>query len=115
MGTDFLRNKRERHSKAWRQGIAHTEGDWIAESARVTRVFRAKGVGAAGLAANQPVLLRLVANNKVVASSGVHTVATVDKPSLALVAQLAKSQGVCTAKIQRVSKSNQHLDLLVEE
>lgn len=115
MGTDFLRDKRERHTKAWRQGIARTEGDWIADAPRVTRVFRAKSAGATELAANQPVGLRLIADNQVVATDGVHAVATLLKPSLALVEKLKRSQGLGSAKIQRASKSSDRVDLVVEE
>jgi len=115
MGTDFLRNKKERHTKAWRHGIARTEGDWLADSPRVTRVFRAKGAGAVRLAANQSVVLRLVANNQVVASVGIHEVATLVRPSLALVEQLKKSQGMGTARVQRAPLSADRVDLAVEE
>jgi hypothetical protein len=115
MGTDFLRNKRERHTKAWRHGLARTEGDWIADAPRVTRVFRAKAAIPCSLAANQPVVLRLVANNAVVASAGIHEVATLIKPSAALVTQLTQHHGVGAAKVQRVSNSSDRVDLLVED
>jgi hypothetical protein len=115
MGTDFLRNKKERFSKAWRHGVAQTESDWLASTPRVTRVFRAKSDGPCTLAANQPVLLRLVADNQVVASSGVALVATLVKPSTALLEQLRGRQGVGTATVQRVSAASCRVDLLVEE
>lgn len=115
MGTDFLRDKKQRHTKAWRQGIARTEADWIVDTPRVTRVFRAKSAGVTRLAANQPVGLRLVANNQVIATDGIHAVATLLKPSLALVEQLKRSQGLGSAKVQQASESSDRVDLVVEE
>ncbi len=116
MGTDFLRNKRERFIKAWRHGVAQTESDWLAvASPRIKRVFRAKSDGPCLLAANQPVLLRLVADNQVVASAGIALVATLVKPSTALLEQLRNRQGLGTAVVQRVSADTGRVDLLVEE
>ena len=115
MGTDFLRNKRERHKKAWRHGIARVENDWIAGVPRVTRVFRAKCDGPIGLAVNQTVVLRLVGDNQVVASVGIHELATLVRPSLALVDRLKASQGMGVAKVQRASSSAHRVDLVVEE
>ena len=115
MGTDFLRNKRERHTKAWRQSIARIEGDWLAQTTPLRRVFRARGAENLSLAANQPVVLRLVSDNQVVASVGVHQVATLLKPSLALVEHLKASHGVGVAKVQRASASTQRVDFVVED
>jgi ATP-dependent helicase YprA (DUF1998 family) len=115
MGTDFLRNKKERHTKAWRQGISRTESDWITAAPRVTRVFRAKGIGSLQLAANQAVVLRLLAGNRVVASVGVHEVATLVKPSLGLVKRLKESQGIGAATVHRTAASAHRVDLIVEE
>lgn len=115
MGTDFLRNKKERFTKAWRHGVAQTESDWLATSPRVMRVFRAKSYEPCTLATNQSVLLRLVAGNQVIASSGIAQVATLVKPSAALLEQLRSRQGVGTAVVQRVSAAASRVDLLVEE
>lgn len=115
MGTDFLRNKKERFSKAWRHGVAQTESDWLAAGQRVTRVYRAKSDGPCSLAANQPVLLHLVADNQVVATAGIVQVATLVKPSTALLERLRTRQGVGTAVVQRVSPATSRVDLQVEE
>jgi len=115
MGTDFLRNKRERFTKAWRHGVAQTESDWLAAGQRVTRVFRAKSDGPCTLTPNQSVLLRLVADNQVIASTGISQVATLVKPSTALLEKLRVRQGVGMAVVQRVSATSSRVDLLVEE
>ena len=115
MGTDFLRNKKERFTKAWRHGVAQTESDWLAACPRVTRVFRATSDGNCSLAANQPVLLRLVADNQIIASTGIVQVATLVKPSSALLEHLRCREGVGTAVVQRVSATTSRVDLLVEE
>ena len=115
MGTDFLRNKRERFTKAWRHGIAQTESDWLVASPRIKRVYRARSDGPCLLAANQPVLLRLVADNQVVASAGIAQVATLVKPSTVLLEQLRKRQGLGTAVVQRVTADTGRVDFLVEE
>lgn len=115
MGTDFLRNKKERFSKAWRYGLAQTESDWLAAGHRVTRVYRAKSDGPCSLAANQPVLLRLVADNQVVATAGIVQVATLVKPSTALLERLRTRQGIGTAVVRRVSLATSRVDLQVEE
>lgn len=115
MGTDFLRNKRERHTKAWRQNLARVEGDWIAQMTPVRRIFRAQGTESLALAANQPVVLRLVSDNQVVASVGVHQIATLLKPSLALVEHLKASHGVGVATVQRAPSSTQRVNLVVED
>lgn len=115
MGTDFLRNKKERFNKAWRHGVGQTESDWVAGTPRVTRVFRARSDGPCTLAAKQPVLLRLVTDSQVIASTGVTQVATLMKPSTALLEQLRGRQGVGTAVVKRVSAATGRVDLLVEE
>lgn len=115
MGTDFLRNKKERFTKAWRHGVVRTESDWLPTGQRVTRVYRAKSDGPCSLAANQPVLLRLVADNQVVATAGIVQVATLVKPSTALLELLRTRQGVGTAVAQRVSPTTSRVDLQVEE
>lgn len=115
MGTDFLRNKRERHTKAWRQGVAQTEGDWIAGTPRIKRVFRAKPEEHAALTVNQEVVLRLVADNKVVASVGVQQVASLVRPTLALVERLKQCHGIGVATVQKTEPSAARLDLVVED
>ena len=103
MGNDYLASKKDRETKAWRRGVAQTEGDWLAGESRVKRVFRAKGAGPCGLTVDQPVVLRLVSDNQVVVSAGVHAVATLSKPSLALVEHLKRSHGVGLATVQRAT------------
>jgi len=115
MGNDYLASKKDRETKAWRRGVAQTQGDWVAGESRVKRVFRAKGTGPCGLAVNQPVVLRLVSDNQVVVSAGVHAVATLAKPSPALVEHLKQSDGVGLATVQRVSKSADRVELVTEE
>jgi hypothetical protein len=115
MGTDFLRNKRERFTKAWRHGVAQTESDWLVGTPRISRVFRARSDGPCLLTANQSVLLRLLADNQVVASAGISAVATLVRPSTALLEQLRNRQGFGTAVVQRVSPDVGRVDLLVEE
>lgn len=115
MGTDFLRNKRARHTKAWRQGVTQMEGDWIAGAPRIKRVFRAKPEENTALAVNQEVVLRLVADNQVVASVGVQKVASLIKPSLALVERLKQCHGIGVATVQKTEPTAARLDLVVED
>jgi hypothetical protein len=114
MGTDFLRNKKERFRKAWRHGVAQTESDWLVGTPRVTRVFRATSYGPSTLVVNQSVQLRLVADNQVIASAGLTQVARLVKPSTALLEQLHRHHGVGTATVQRVSPASCRVDLLIE-
>lgn len=115
MGTDFLRNKRERHTKAWRRDLAFAANDMFAGAARVRRVVRATGEQGASLTVQQPVLLRLIPGGKVVASDGVHQVATVDKPSAALLARLKEHHNVAAGKVYRIHARSDALELHLED
>jgi len=115
MGTDFLRDKRERHTKAWRHDILRVQGDWVADAPKVKRVYRARASGLVRLLPNQRVVLRLIATDQVVASIGVCEVATITKPPEALVQQLRDSQGVKSAKVEKSSNTTLRVDLLVED
>ena len=52
---------------------------------------------------------------KVVASDGVHQVATVDKPPKALVKQLKEQHNAARGTVYRVHEDSQHLELLLED
>ncbi|MFT7773237.1 hypothetical protein [Roseateles sp.] len=114
MGTEFIRNQKAQFTRGWRKGISHIQDDWISGSTRVTRLFRAKVDGPMSLRADQSVLLRLVSDTQVVATVGVHQMASLVKPSLALVERLKSSLGVGIAKVHRVSEATRRVDLLVE-
>lgn len=115
MGTDFIRNIRERHKKAWRYGLARVESDWVAQAAPVMRVVRAKQSSGAKLTEDQAVLLRLVSERRVVATAGIHEVATLESPSAALVKSLEARHGMAAAKVHRVFRSAARVDLLMED
>jgi hypothetical protein len=114
MGTEFIRNKNERFTKGYRRGLAQVQGDWIAGETRVTRVFRATADSTVHLVKNQVVLLRLVSDNQVVATLGVHQMVTLVKPSTALVERLKSTLGYGLATVHRLSPTTRRVDLVVE-
>lgn len=115
MGTDFLRNKRERHEKSWRRNLATAANDMFAPAPRVRRVIRAKGEPDLSVKPEQPVLLRLIQGGKVVASDGVHKVATVERPSAALLATLKQHHNMAPCKVHRVDQATNNLELQLED
>lgn len=115
MGTDFLRNKRERHSKAWRAGLQYAAQDMFAPANKVRRVVRATSGSDAKLCPQQDVILRLLPGERVVASNGLHQVATVDKPTKALVKQLKEQHNAARGTVHRVHKDSRNLELLLED
>lgn len=115
MGTDFLRNKRERHSKAWRTGLQHAAADMFAPAKKVRRVVRATSDSDAKLCPQQDVILRLLPGEKVVASNGVHQVATVDKPPKTLVKRLKEQHNAAHGTVYRVHDDSRNLELLLED
>ena len=115
MGTDFLRNKRERHEKAWRRNLANAANDMFAPAPKVRRVIRAKSEPQLSLVPQQPVLLRLIQGGKVVASDGVHQVATVERPSAALLATLKEHHNVAPGKVRRVNCQTNSVELQLED
>lgn len=114
MGNEFLAKKKDRETKAWRRGIARTEGDWVANASGVKRVFRARSVGPCELATNQTVVLRLAPDDKVIVSAGIHAVATITKPPTVLIEQLKKNDGIGLATVQRISEATDRVDLLTD-
>lgn len=115
MGTDFLRNVRERHTKSWRYGLQHAAADMFAPAKKVRRVVRATGDSGAKVCVQQDLILRLLPGEKVVASAGVHQVATVDKPSKALVKQLKEKHNAARGTVYRVHEDSCSLELLLED
>lgn len=115
MGTDFLRNKRERHTKSWRHGLQAAAADMFAQVSKVRRVVRATAECDVKLAKNESVLFRMTPTGKVVASDGVHAVATVEKPSRALLAKLKLHHNTARGKVHRIHPGTGSVDLLLED
>jgi hypothetical protein len=115
MGTDFLRNKRERHTKSWRFGLQFAAVDMFAPVKKVKRVVRATSDSDAKLCLQQDVMLRLLPGEKVVASDGVHQVATVDKPPKALLTQLKQQHNAARGTVYRLHEGSCSLELLLED
>lgn len=115
MGTDFLRNKRDRHFKSWREGAPQAASDMFAQVTKVRRVVRATRDSSARLCIDQGVLLRRTHDGKVVASDGVHQVATVDKPSRALLHKLKVQHDAAFCRVSVVNPESSNLELLLED
>lgn len=113
MGTDFLRDKRQRHTKAWLGDMDEASFDLFADVSKLTRIIRARATTPTALVVDQHVTLRLLEDGDVVASDGIHAVASVTKPSVALRQQLKESNGICLAEVRKVSESGR-IELLIE-
>lgn len=115
MGTDFLRNKRDRHFKTWREGAPRAASDMFAQVTKIRRIVRATSDASARLCVDQNVLLRRTHDGKVVASDGVHQVATVDKPPRALLEKLKVQHDAACGRVSRVNPESGNLELLLED
>lgn len=113
MGTDFLRDKRQRHTKAWREDMNDASFDLLADVSRLTRIVRARATTPTALVLDQHLTLRLLEGGEVVASDGIHAVASVINPSMALRQQLSDSNGICLAEVRKISESGR-IELLIE-
>ena len=115
MGTDFLRNKRDRHFKSWREGAQLAASDIFAQVTKVRRIVRATSDANTRLCVNQSVLLRRMPDGQVVASDGVHRVAIVDKPSRALLEKLNVQHNAACGRVSRVIPESGNLELQLED
>jgi hypothetical protein len=115
MGTDFLRNKRQRHTKSWRYGLRNAAADMFAQVTKVRRVVRAKTDADVKLSPNDSVLFRMTPGGRVVASDGLHPVATVEKPSRALLAKLKLHHNAAHGKVHRIHPGTGSVELLLED
>ncbi|AOS80772.1 MULTISPECIES: hypothetical protein [Hydrogenophaga] len=82
---------------------------------KVQRIVRATSGAGARLCVDQNVLLRRLPDGKVVASDGVHQVATVDKPPRALLDKLKAQHDAACGRVSRVSPESGNLELLLED
>lgn len=115
MGTDFLRNKRDRHFKSWREGAPRAASDMFAQVTKVQRIVRATGDANTRLCVNQDVLLRRTPDGKVVASDGVHQVAIVHKPPRALLDKLKAQHDAACGRVSRINLTSGNLELQLED
>lgn len=116
MGTDFLRNKRDRHKKSWRRNVAWAgSSDLFVANAPVRRVFKAKCDADVRLKRNEQVLLRLLPTGSVAVCQGVFQVAEIEKPRKSLVLKMKERQCLAYGQVRRVKPKEHLLEVTVEE
>lgn len=116
MGTDFLKNKRDRHKKSWRRNVAWAaNNDLFVASAPVRRVVKAKCEADVRLKRNEPVLLRLMPTGSVAVCQGVFQVGEIEKPRKSLVLKMKDRQCMAYGQVRRVKPKEHLLEVTVEE
>lgn len=116
MGTDFLKNKRDRHRKAWRRNVMNAaNGDLFVAAAPVRRVVKAKCEADVRLKRNDQVLLRLTPTGSVAVCQGVFQVAEIEKPRKSLVLKMKDRQCMAYGQVRRVKAKEQLLEVALED
>lgn len=116
MGTDFLKNVRDRHQKAWRRNMLRAaNADLFVAAAPVRRVVKAKCEADVRLKRNEQVLLRLMPTGSVAVCQGVFQVAEIQKPRKSLVLKMQEHQSMAFGQVRRVKPKEHLLEVTLEE
>lgn len=100
MGVDFIRSKRQSHSKAWSQQFFGRSMDLFADSAGTVReVFRAVNAPGHVLRAGDEVLVRRLDDGRVAITRDICQVAKVETPSKQLLNVLEQHEGVLAGRV----------------
>lgn len=100
MGMDFIRSKRQPHTKAWsRQFVSRTIDLFAGTGSSSKRVFRAANTAGHALCTGDEVLVRRSSDGTVIVSKDISQVASVAKPVHDLLHALDVSDGVMSGRV----------------
>lgn len=100
MGVDFIRSKRQQHTKAWsRQFFGRTMDLFAGSGGTAREVFRATTEAGHVLRPGDQVLVRRMMNGGVAVTRDICQVATVEAPSPGLLDVLDQHEGVMPGRV----------------
>lgn len=100
MGVEFIRNKRQRHLKAWNHQLLLRVEDMFASSSEVYRqVIRSKVVPNARVELGDQLFVRKLTDGQIVLSKDIYTVGCVEKASDELKQALDAHDGLIVGKV----------------
>lgn len=100
MGVDFIRSKRQQHTKAWsRQFFGRTMDLFAGSGGNVREVFRATTASGHVLRPGDQVLVRRLTDGGVAVTRDICQVATVEAPTPGLLNVLDQHEGVMPGRV----------------
>lgn len=116
MGTDFIRNKRQQHTKAWSHQYQQRAGDMFGGAERTSVfVFRASMDRSAVLPPGTEVLIRRLDDGAVAISQDICQVGHVAIPSSDLLHFLEVNDGVLAGRVYESFADVGIVDIQIEE